>query len=507
MVVHNCNLGSINLSKFIKEDSSDFDWEKLRECINTATHFLDNVIDMNNYPLPKIEEIAKGNRRIGLGVMGWAESLVKLNLPYNNKGAVEKAEQVMKFINDEALVKSEALAEERGIFPNWEGSVYDQQSKYFRGNVLKPRHCARTTIAPTGTIGITAGLQGAGIEPFFAIAYTRYNAAGIDALKKGEKPTEKDTFFEVNPLFEELAAKHNYFGMKKEELWKRIEENHKAVKGLDCIPKTIQDIFLTSHDLSPEDHCNMQIAFQKHTNNAVSKTVNLKNEASAKDVYEVYIKAFKGGCKGVTIYRDGSKEFQVLNIGDKKREESDEKVKHLLREGEHSSYYEVWTGHGPMHVHINYDEIGPLKVFANLSPTGTEISGLATALGIVLSKYFQHGGEPVKILKHLNSIKGDKPYGFGPQRVDSIPHGIAKALRNHLIKTGKFLDKKTGQTTLLAQEIKKEGIKEINKTNVSSNSIQTQVSLYCPECYSSNVEMVSGCSEPTCFDCGFSKCS
>ncbi len=495
-----CNLGSINLSRFVLEDGSDMDWGRFRECVHTCMHFLDNVIEVNNYPIPEIEEIAKRNRRVGLGVMGWAEALVRLNLPYNSDAAMQKAEEVMSFINDEALNASCNLAKIRGVFPGFKDCIYDKDGRFFRGQDVQPRNSARTTIAPTGTIGITAGLQGAGIEPFFAIAYVRYNAAGIDALKAGKKPAEKDTFFEVNPLFEKIAQQHNYFGLKKEELFKKIDENHKAVLGIKEIPEHIQKLFLTSHDLTPMNHVRVQAAFQKHCNNAVSKTVNLKNEATVDDVKEVYLKAYETGCKGVTIYRDGSKSLQILNLSEKKTETQKEKAPVAKREKsqfEMSSYYLIDTGHGPMHVHINHDLHGPTKIFANISPSGTEVSGLTTAMAILTSKYLELGGDPVKLLKHLNSIKGDRPFGFGPKRVDSIPHGMAKALRDHLVKTGKMKPFDNGQTMLGASD---------QKTPDPSNGLFV-LALHCPKCYSTNAEMVSGCSEPTCFDCGYSKCS
>ncbi|MBI2667468.1 adenosylcobalamin-dependent ribonucleoside-diphosphate reductase [Candidatus Woesearchaeota archaeon] len=486
-----CNLGSINLSKFVRKDNYDMDWPRLKKCVFDCIHFLDNVIEVNNYPLPQIEKIAKENRRIGLGVMGWAETLVMLGIPYNDEKAFLKAEEVMKFINDNSLLASEELAKTRGVFPNWKNSVFDKNGKYFRGQEGYPRNCARTTIAPTGTIGITAGVQGAGIEPFFAIAYVRYNAAGIDALKKKEKPLDKDTFYEVNPLFKQIAEKNKYFGFNEKELLQKIDDNHKSIVGINEIPENIQKLFLTSHDLSPLDHVNMQCAFQKHTDNAVSKTVNLRNEATIKDVEEVYLKAYELGAKGVTIYRDGSKQFQILNLNEKESKKKKEKS-----ESEMSDYYEVPTGQGPLHVHINYDKEGPMKIFANISPIGTEISGLTTALGIILSKYLEIGGDPARLIKHLNSIKGDKPYGFGPNKVDSIPHGLSKVFRQHLIKTGR-LKHLNGQTLLNGQAT-------LNSRSLSHE--ENNNGLFCPECFSTNVVMVSGCSEPTCVDCGYSKC-
>ncbi len=495
-----CNLGSINLSKFIKNDGSDFDWQKLKQCVWDCTHFLDNVITVNNYPLEEIEDISKKNRRIGLGVMGWAEALVLLGIPYNDERAFRKAEETMKLINDECLKSSIELGKERGVFFNFKESIYDKEGEYFRGQDVKPRNCARTTIAPTGTIGIAAGLQGAGIEPFFAIAYTRYNAKALDYLKEGKTPPAEHTFWEINPLFKSIAEKNNYFGISEDELWKKIEKNHKSVKGIKEIPEKVQNLFLTSHDLEPKDHIMIQAAFQKHTNNAVSKTINLRNEATIADVEECYMLSYKLGCKGITIYRDGSKQFQVLNLSDKKTEKKEEPavIKPLMRKKssiEMSTYYEIETGYGPLHVHINYDEEGPTRVFCNLAPIGTEVSGLTTALGILISKYLEYGGDPVKLLKHLNSIKGDKPFGFGNKRIDSIAHGIAQAVKDHLIKTGKM-------ATKIAP------LKDENKQlKLDVDGFEVKVSIYCPQCYSSNVEMQSGCSEPTCFDCGYSKCS
>lgn len=487
-----CNLGSINLSKFVDLKKKDMDLEKLKQCAIACTHFLDNVIDINNYPLPEIEQIAKGNRRIGLGVMGWAEALALMRIPYNSEEAIKKAEIVMKCIDDAAHEASVELAKERGVFYNFENSIYDKNGKYFRGTDSKLRNSARTTIAPTGTIGIAAGLQGAGIEPFFAVVYTRYNAAGLDALKAGKTPETKDVFYEINPLFEKFAESYNYFGLKPEQLWDKIDKNHKALIGIKEIPSDIQEIFLTSHDLTPFDHVKMQCAFQKYTNNAVSKTVNLKNEAKVEDVDAVYKLAYDLGAKGVTIYRDGSKSLQVLNISAAAKKEKKRDYEHSY--GELSHYYAIQTGQGPLHINITYDEIGPKRIFLNITPTGTEISGLTTSLGIMLSKYFELGGDPIKILKHLNSIKGDKPFGLGTKRVDSIPHGISKALRDHLIKTGK-IEQIDGQQLLLGASKEKKELKEVDD------------GVICPKCYSHNVGMLGGCSKPTCFDCGYSECS
>lgn len=531
-----CNLGSINLAKFVKRDASNFDYDSLKECINDSIHFLDNVIDVNDYPLPQIEEMAKKTRRIGLGIMGWAEALVLLGIPYGSRDSLRKAEELMSFINEESLRASEKLAESRGVFPAWKNSIYDQSGQNFRGKQAFPRNSARTTIAPTGTIGITAGLQGAGIEPFFAVAYIRYNAAGIDALKRNETPKKEDTFFEVNPLFDKIAQENRYFGLTREELYTKINNNHKTLLGIKEVPERIQRLFLTAHDLSPEEHVLTQCAFQKYIDNAVSKTVNLRNEATVDDVEKVYMLAYENGAKGVTVYRDGSKQFQVLNIKDTPKEKKKEEKKDLP---EFSDYYLIQTGHGPVHIHINYTEEGPTKVFVNITPAGTEISGLSTALAIILSKYFEFGGDPVRVLKHLNSVKSESPYGFGKNRIDSIPHAISVALKNHLIKTGKLVPAEgNGNATVNGAIGSPIGVNTptgnnhgiatgfVNNTSINNNSVNNYSNnvnnlvksvdqvipkekghLYCSKCFSSNVGMVSGCSEPTCFDCGYSKCS
>ena len=482
-----CNLGSINLSKFVEGElmKGKMNWERLEKTLHTAVRFLDNVIEINNYPLPEIEYIAKSNRKIGLGVMGWAETCVKMGVRYDSEEGIKKAKEVMKFIQEKAFEASEKLARERGCFFNWKGSIYDKESKYFRGKAAHIRNASRTTIAPTGTISIAAGLQGSGIEPFFAIAYVRYTAKALEAIKNGRPPDLKDSFYEINPLFKTIAEEYNYFGLSKEELWKKIEENHKAIRGIEVIPKKIQDIFPTAHDVNYEYHIKVQAAFQEYVDNAVSKTINLPNSAKAEDVKNSYLLSYKLGCKGITVYRDGCKDFQVLNINQKADKA---KKKKPTTFGVSSEYYQIQTGYGPLHIHINFtEENGPFQVFTNLPPLGTEISGLTALVGILLSKYLENNGDPVRILKHLNSIKGDRPFGFGENRVNSIPHAIAIALRNHLKKRKMITDDDINGQKLQLWEASK--------------------AQYCPKCYSSNISFESGCSGPTCHDCGYSECS
>jgi ribonucleoside-diphosphate reductase alpha chain len=488
-----CNLGSINLANYVTGEMAKgkMDWDRLGATVTKAIRFLDNVIEINNYPLTEIERIAKSNRKIGLGVMGWAETAVKLGVAYDSPEGLGLAEEVMKFINDKSLQASEELARERGVFQNWKGSIYDAESKHFRGVSARPRNASRTTIAPTGTIAIAAGLQGSGIEPFFAIAYTRYNAKALDAIKNNQEPEAKDTFYEVNTLFKHIAKHHGYFGLDEKTLWKKIEANHKAVRGIPEIPRPIQDLFPTAHDVSIENHIRIQAAFQKHIDNAVSKTINMANSAKVEDVRSCYLLAHKLGCKGLTVYRDGCKAQQVLNIGSGAQTQAKTKKKKAAYQsfGVSSEYFQLKTGYGPLHVHVNYNEHGPYQVFTNMPPLGTEISGLTSLIGILLSKYLEEGGDPIKVIKHLNSVKGDRPVGLGENRINSVAHGIAVALRSHLKRTG-----------VIASDSEINGGEKLELWEVS----RTQ---YCPKCYSSNVSYESGCSGPTCHDCGYSECS
>ncbi|MEM2412323.1 MAG: adenosylcobalamin-dependent ribonucleoside-diphosphate reductase, partial [Candidatus Bathyarchaeia archaeon] len=289
-----CNLGSINLSRMVEDGK--INWEKLRETVRNAVHFLDNVIDANKYPLREIERMTKANRKIGLGVMGFADMLIKLGIPYNSEQALELAEKVMRFIDKEAHKKSEEIAEKRGSFPNFDKSIWKDKYRAMRNATV-------TTIAPTGSISIIAGCS-SGIEPLFAISFIR-------------KVLDGTRLFETNPLFEMVAKERGFYDAKL------LEEIAKtgSVQKIDRVPEDVKKVFVTALDIAPEWHVRMQAAFQKYTDNAVSKTVNMPFEATVEDVRKVFELAWRLKCKGITVFRYGSRPEQVLYIGEVKTPE------------------------------------------------------------------------------------------------------------------------------------------------------------------------------------------
>jgi ribonucleoside-diphosphate reductase alpha chain len=269
----------------------DLDWQRFRTAIHDSVRFLDDVIDANRYPLPEIERATKATRKIGLGIMGWADALVALDIAYDSEAAIELAHRVAKFLEDESLVASAALAETRGPFPAWRGSRWDEAG-------YRPlRNATTTTIAPTGTISIIAGCA-SGIEPLYALAYRRNVLDGAELT-------------EVNPAFQRIAAER---GLASPELFASVAE-HGGVRGNPAVPADLQRRFPTAHDIPVAIHVRMQAAFQKHVHAAVSKTINLPNTATPVDVKGAYQLAYELGCKGITVYRDGSRDGQVLVTG------------------------------------------------------------------------------------------------------------------------------------------------------------------------------------------------
>lgn len=454
-----CNLGSINLALMLK--GGQVDWDRLRQVVRNAARFLDNVIEVNNYPIPQIDEMTRANRKIGLGVMGWADMLILLNIPYNSQEGVELGEKIMKFITDEARIMSQELAAERGPFPNFKGSTFDKKG-------AKPvRNATSSTIAPTGTISIIAN-SSSGIEPLFAVSYVR-------------QVLDNDILVEVNPLFEKIARERGFYSP---ELMKLIAQ-HGTVKDIDQVPEDVRRIFVTSHDITPEDHIRMQAAFQKYTDNAVSKTVNFCNTASKEDVATVYRLAYQQGCKGVTIYRDGSRDMQVLSVGKKSDTPAEAAVpvetqktgrKRERPRALKGSTYQMETGCGPLYVTINEDNTGLFEVFTTMGKAGGCAASQCEAIGRLVSLAWRSGVQARQTVKQLIGISCHKPAGFGDNRITSCSDAVARAIMMHV-------------------QAHEEGMEHPNFSQIGGA---------CPECGGA-IEHEGGCC--VCHACGYSECA
>ena len=412
-----CNLASINLARMVlfAEGDVDIDWERLGETVDAAVHMLDNVIDMNEYPIPEIAEMSKKTRRIGLGVMGFADLLVQMAVPYDSPEALQIAGAVMGFIRERTHEASMALALERGPFPAWEGSIYNGKDG---GEVHLMRNSAPTTIAPTGTISIIAGAS-SGIEPLFALGYVR-NVMDNTRLVEG------------NPFFEAVARHEGFYS---DELIEEIARTG-SLEGME-IPEWVKEVFRISHDISPEWHVRMQGAAQAHTDNAVSKTINFPHTATVEDVSRAYMLAYELGCKGITVYRDGSKDGQVLSTGDSgqpKQEEPSTQVQATPRSRPQSIQgvtERVRTGHGNMYVTINFDENHrPFEVFGNLGKAGGCDSAQLEAISRLVSLALRSGIDPSAVLEQLRGITCCPAWDDGTL-VRSGPDAVALALERH----------------------------------------------------------------------------
>ncbi len=461
-----CNLGSINLARMVRSGvkGCEVDWERLKETTWKAVHFLDNVIDMNKYPLQKIEEMTKANRKIGLGVMGWADMLIQLGIPYNSEEAISLAGRIMEFIQTEGRKASMRLAEERGVFPNYDKSIYAGR--------FPVRNATITTIAPTGTLSIIAGCS-SGIEPLFAVSFVR-------TVMEGTK------LIEVNPYFERVSKERGFWSR---ELMERIADTG-SLKDFKEIPQDVKAIFLTAHDITPSDHIRMQAAFQRYVDNAVSKTVNFPHNATPDDVREVYLLAYRLECKGVTVYRDGSREEQVLSTGKTKKVISSETkgdtnqtIKIVPRKRPdviRGSTRLIKTGCGNLYVTINEDEKGHLfELFTSMGKAGGCAASQAEAIGRLVSLAFRSNIDPAEVVKQLKGISCHQPAWSNGGKILSCSDAIAKAIERY------------------NQNADKGG----NGHKDNGNSVMLMGA--CPECGGS-VEHEGGCV--VCHNCGFTKC-
>ncbi|MGI6037570.1 MAG: vitamin B12-dependent ribonucleotide reductase [Limnochordia bacterium] len=464
-----CNLGSINLLHMVQDGA--INWEKLRDVVHKAVHYLDNVIDANCYPLPEIEAMTLTTRKIGLGVMGWAEMLISLGVPYDSEEAIGLAREVMGFIQRESKKASQELAELRGNFPAYPGSVFDQQG-------IKQRNATTTTIAPTGTISIITNTSG-GIEPLFSIAFTRKN------VLDGEEMVE------VNPLFQrELEVR----GLNSPQLMEKVAQQGN-LEGIEEIPEDMRRVFVTALEIEPEWHVRMQAAFQEFTDNAVSKTVNLPGDATQEDVAYILRMAYSLGCKGITVYRDGSRSTQVLNVGQGKEEPKVPngnwgKIKPISRpEKLQGISVRKETPMGTLFLTLNTLDEQPFEVFLQIGRAGSDLSAFTEAIGRLISLAFRCGIDPVEVASQLSGIGGSRSVGFGPSRVRSVPDAIGKYLFEYLAE-------EQGRGSDQSEEI---------SVTLDLTNGQPQFSFnLCPSCGMQALLHVEGCAK--CIGCGYSEC-
>ncbi len=444
-----CNLGSINLNAFVKDGTVDF--AGIEQTVKTAVHFLDNVIDVNRYPLDIIETTTKSMRKIGLGVMGFSDMLYKLGVPYNAEQAVQLARDVMGAIQRAARIASAELGKQRGSFPMFEQSVYKRQG------FEAMRNATVTTIAPTGTISIIAGAS-SGIEPVFAISYVR-------------NVMDNDRLIEVHPYFEQVAKERGFYSRS---LMEQIAKKG-TLHGIDGIPADVTRVFVTAHDITPEYHIRMQSAFQEYTDNAVSKTVNFPKAATKDDVRAAYDLAYSLGLKGVTIYRDGSRQGQVLSVGGKDKPDNEDGVLTPRERPEITKgiTQKIKIGCGNLYVTVNYDSNGICEVFTNVGRAGG-CPSQSEATSRLVSMALRSGVDVQSIIEQLRGIRCHSTLRQKGLKVLSCPDAIGRVLE-------RVVELRGG---------------EADVPSVSGGS-------KCPEC-ASPLEHESGCV--MCRSCGYSKC-
>jgi ribonucleoside-diphosphate reductase alpha chain len=458
-----CNLGSINLSHMLRQANGqcEIDYDKLRETVRLAVRFLDDVIEVNQFPLPQIAEMTRKTRKIGLGIMGFADMLIQLRVPYNSEKALEIAEKVMRFISEEATAESIALGVSRGLFPAFSGSTYDSKDG------SRVRNANRTTIAPTGTLSIIANCS-SGIEPLFALSYFRHILDG-------------QTLIEINPCFEDVARKEGFYSP---ELMKKLAEGG-SLHDMKEAPAWVKEVFVTSHEISSDWHVKIQSAFQKYTDSAVSKTVNLPFEATTDDVQKVYMTAYKAGLKGITIYRDRSRDSQVLNTGQKetpKARDAESEARPAPRQRPKITRgitERVTTGCGYIYVTVNFDDKGICEVFSMLGKAGGCASAQLEATSRLISLVLRSGIEVGSVIKQLRTI-----------RCPSVSWEHGRAILSCADAIGSVLEK----------YVKKE---DDNTSTSFGTSQPANYSGQCPDCGNQLVYQ-EGCH--ICPSCGYTKC-
>ncbi len=453
-----CNLASINLAKMMKKKGSSYeiDYPRLTQTVKTGVRFLDNVIDVNKFPLPQIDEMTKKTRKIGLGIMGFADMLVMLGVPYNSPEAMNIAGELMRFISEESLQASVELGKERGVFPAFKGSIYDVEGG------PRVRNATRTTIAPTGTLSMIAGCS-SGIEPIFALSYTKTVLDGTP-------------FVEVNPYFKEAAVKGGFYS---EELMENLAEGA-HLGEIKSIPDEIKHVFVTAHEITPEWHVKMQAAFQRSTDNAVSKTINFPREATREDVARAYMLAYEEGLKGITIYRDRSRDTQVLTTGTKEKKAEEVALDRSPRKRPaqtKGTITKVNTGCGNLYITVAYDDKGIFEVFSTLGKSGGCAVAQLEAICRLITLALRSGVDVAQVVKQLRGIRCPSISWEGGKSILSCADAIASVLEKH--------------------------IKGDNKPELEDYGLAKNMAGQCPEC--SNMLIFSeGCYH--CPACGYTKC-
>src|SRR6059036_3776583 len=465
-----CNLGSLNVSKFARrgEDGDwSIDWDEMERVVRLAVRFLDDVIEMNPYPLPEIDATVKSNRRIGLGLMGWADLLFTMGIPYDSQEAIDLADRLMAFVKEKSHDQSAKLAEERGPFPNWSQSIYKNDRQH--------RNSTVTTIAPTGTISMIAGCS-SGIEPIFALAFEH----------RVKQPDGERVLTFVNETFERIAKEQGFYS---DALMRAIAKRG-SLHGIPGVPEDAARIFNTSHEVSHEWHVRHQAAFQRYTDNGVSKTINLPNSASEEDVARAYLLAWELGCLGITVFRDGCKGEQVLNVGIGTTEKTPAQLPTVIRPRPHSlkgSTYRTDTPIGTAFITVTETEDRePFEVFVQVGKGGSDTMAVAEALGRLISLILRLPS-PLsaqrrleEVIGQLSRIGGGQPTGFGPAKILSLPDALSRTLAEHIGEV------KPGPEVPVAAESRK------------------QIGDLCKECGQATFVYEEGCKK--CLSCGFNEC-
>jgi ribonucleoside-diphosphate reductase alpha chain len=489
-----CNLGSINLGMLIKGKGAEarFDWDEYKSIVHTTTRFLDNVIEVNRYPLPQIDQMSKTTRRIGLGVMGFADALYKLGIPYNSEEGTAFGEQVMRVLNDESHLASEQLAEERGVFPAWDGSDWQRDGRRMRNSYT-------TTVAPTGTISIIANCSG-GIEPMFSLAFIRQ----VMKDTKG-KPTRLK---ECNYVFERVAKER---GLWSDELLDRMLEEG-SLAEIENVPSDLKRVFVTARDITPEWHMRMQAAFQRHCDASISKTINFPHDATVEDIREIYDLAIDLDVKGVTVYRDGCRDVQPMALKQKAAAAEVPAVPAVIVDLKPIRLPEIMpslrirqmTPFGNMHVKVSVDPQSEREreVFAQLGKGGDVANSDLEAICRILSLWLRANGSLDMALRQLQGIGSSLTVPTKDGRIMSLADGLARGLNRYMAAKKEY-----GLEALLLGRVGADELSDMQAAAAAQPTVpkrgQSEYKLKCPSCQGV-LSFQEGCVK--CHGCGYSQC-